>query len=242
MFSGKIKNLFSVFLFATSFAILYSCTHEPGVVDVVTPVPPEPLPPCEPNKVYFQNQVMPYINTSCCIPGCHDKNSPAAQIDLSSYEAIMASKIKGVPIVKPGDPLNSRLSRSLYALDLALMPPIYKHPLIATGRDNIVKWISEGATNEICETRTDTTKYTFRRDINPILEKYCKGCHFGKYAYGGFELITYAQIKKQVDSSRLLESILAQNGLLKMPTGNVTVQPDEITQIRKWIEDGALNN
>jgi hypothetical protein len=27
-----------------------------------------------------------------------------------------------------------------------------------------------------------------------------------------------------------------------MPTGNVTMQPCEIVQIRKWIENGAPNN
>lgn len=237
------KLVITLFVSVISFTgILVSCTHDPAKSVLPEPEPPAPLPPCEPNKVYFQNQVMPYINASCCIPGCHDSRTPAAQIDLSSYEAIMASKIRGVPIVKPGDPLNSRLTRSLYALDLALMPPIYKHPLFYIGKDNIVKWVAQGATNDICETRTDTTKFQFRRDINPIMEKYCKGCHFGKYAYGDIELITYVQIKRQVDSARLLESILGKNGLQKMPTGNISVQPDEITQIRKWIENGAPND
>ena len=47
---------------------VFSCTHEPDKVDVVVPEP-EPLPACEPNKVYFVNDVMPYINSTCAVPG-----------------------------------------------------------------------------------------------------------------------------------------------------------------------------
>ena len=228
-------------LIAACLLAVFSCTHEPDKVDVVVPEP-QPLPACEPNKVYFVNDVMPYINSTCAVPGCHDNKGPAAYIDLSSYDAIMNSKVRGVSIIKPGDPLNSKICRVFFLLDLVPMPPPFNYGMPTQGRDNLIKWVQDSARNTACEGRCDTVNYTFRRNIAPLINKYCTGCHYGNYNSGNVLLTNYREIKAMVDSNKLYQSITATEGVQKMPTGVVSMQPCEIIQIRKWIENGALND
>ena len=60
MHFNKIKYTIALFCLAISgFFTVSSCTHEPDKVEIKVP---EPLPPCDPNKVYFVNDVMPYIS------------------------------------------------------------------------------------------------------------------------------------------------------------------------------------
>lgn len=185
---------------------------------------------------------MPYINATCAIPGCHDHNSPTAGIDLSSYEDIMNAKVKGKPIVVPGDPINSKICRVLYLLDLIPMPPLYNFPIPSEGRDRIVNWVLEGAKNDACEYIGDTARFLYRHDIRPLIYKYCTGCHFGNYASDSIELATYDQVKYYVDKHKLLESILGADSVVRMPMGNAAMQPTEIIRIRKWVESGAPFN
>ena len=241
MYVAKVKHITTLFfLLFFGICLFFSCKHEAG--KIVPPVPPEPLPACDSNKIYFVNDVMPYVNSSCAVPGCHDNKGPAAGIDLSNYNAIMNSKVRGVNIVKPGDPLNSKFCRVLYLLDFIPMPAPFNYQLSQTAKTNLVKWVLDSARNTACDGRCDTVNYTFRRQIAPLINKYCTGCHFGNYNSGNILLTNYREIKSVVDSNKLYQAITATEGVAKMPTGVVTMQPCEIIQIRKWIEDGAPNN
>jgi hypothetical protein len=223
--------------------IFISCRHEP--LPVTFPEHSDstrPLQPCDPSRIYFVNDVMPCINASCAIPGCHTHDDPTAGIDLSSYDEIMQAKVKGKPIVIPGDPLNSKICRVLYLLDLIPMPPVLNYPLSQQGKDNIVNWVLQGATFDACEPAVDTSEFAYRKDIRPLIDKYCTGCHFGNYASDSVELVNYQQVKRQIDSHTFFETISGAEGFVRMPTGPVTMQPSEIIRIRKWIESGAPNN
>lgn len=241
MYSSKVKhiNVSGIKLILLSF-VLISCKHEP---DIITIEPPKPLPYCDSTVINFSTDVMPYVNASCAVPGCHDNKGPAAGIDLSSYDAIMNSKVKGINIVKPGDALNSKFCRVLYLLDLVPMPPPFNLAIAPKGRDNLVKWVQQGAkNNEPCQVQCDTTQFTFKRQIGPLINKYCAGCNYGSYNSGNILLSNYREIKAVVDSSKLYEAMTATNGVKKMPTGVVDMQPCEVIQVRKWIESGAPNN
>ena len=239
MHTRKIKYGVILCVICIFVCIVLSCKHEPQIV--ITP-PPAPLQPCDSTKVYFVNDVMPYVNSSCAVPGCHDNKGPAAGIDLSNYNAIMNSAVRGKKIVKPGDPLNSKFCRVLYLLDLVPMPPPFNYGLSQKGKDNFVRWVLDSARNTACDGRCDTVNFTFRRQIGPLINKYCTGCHYGNYNSGNVLLTNYREIKAVVDSNKLYQSITATEGVKKMPSGIVTMQPCEIIQIRKWIESGAPNN
>ena len=66
---------------------------------------------------------------------CHGSTNPKGRIDLSSYEAIMASNV-----VKPGDPDNSRLVR---AITFGKMPP--KNPMPNEPVEKLTQWVKDGA-------------------------------------------------------------------------------------------------
>lgn len=234
----KYKLLLACCVLAT---IIVSCKHDAGKI---TPKEPTlPLPDCDSTVIKFTTDVMPYVNSSCAVPGCHDNKGPAAGIDLSTYDAIVNATVRGVKIVKPGDPLNSKFCRVLFLLDLIPMPAPFNYQLSNKAKDNFVKWVQQGAKkNEPCVTRIDTTQFTYRTTIAPLISKYCTGCHFGNYNSGNVLLTRYAEVKSVVDSNKLYQVISGADGFSKMPTGIVTMQPNEIVQIRKWIEDGAPNN
>ena len=221
--------------------LIVACKHEPGKIIPTPPV--APLPDCDSTVIKFTTDVMPYVNSSCVVPGCHDNKGPAAGIDLSSYDAIMNATVRGVKIVKPGDPLNSKFCRVLFLLDLVPMAPPFNYQLSNKAKDNFVKWVQQGAKNNApCVTRVDTTQFKYRTTIAPLINKYCTGCHFGNYNSGNVLLTRYSEVKAVVDSNKLYQVIANIDGFPKMPTGVVTMQPNEIVQIRKWIEDGAPNN
>lgn len=221
-----------------------ACEHEPIVSGREVPVDTIPAPvPCDTGVVYFQNDIMPYINSACAIPGCHDNATPAAGINLSSYSAIMNSKVLGEPIVKPGDALNSKMSRAVFALDLIPMPPLYNMPIPGQVKLNIRKWIEQGAPNNACDAVCDTTSFRYAADIAPLIRKYCSGCHYGDYASDGIQTTTYNKVKALVDDDNLLYRVISgAPGVKRMPQGNVVMPDCDQVRIRKWIESGAPNN
>ena len=241
------KLTFSLFLLfigciVTTFTF-NSCQHDP----IVTVKPPidtlVPLEPCDSSKVYFQNDIMPYINSTCAIPGCHNNESPAAGINLTTYDNIMNSKVKGKPIVIPGDPVNSKICRVLYALDLIPMPPLFNLPLLDRTKQTFVRWVQEGAENTACDARCDTSTYKYIADIAPMMRKYCSGCHYGNYASAGIYTNTYLKVKALVDSNNIFYKCISGNpAFARMPTGNVVMPPCDVITVRKWIESGAPNN
>ena len=196
--------------------LIVACKHEPGKI---IPTPPiVPLPDCDSTVIKFTTDVMPYVNSSCVVPGCHDNKGPAAGID-------------------------SKFCRVLFLLDLVPMAPPFNYQLSNKAKDNFVKWVQQGAKNNApCVTRVDTTQFKYRSTIAPLINKYCTGCHFGNYNSGNVLLTRYSEVKAVVDSNKLYQVIANIDGFPKMPTGVVTMQPNEIVQIRKWIEDGAPNN
>jgi Planctomycete cytochrome C len=242
------RKIIISYLFACCVALLAifsanACQHEPlGPADD-TVIIPTPLPACDSGVVYFQNDIMPYINSSCAIPGCHDNIGPAAGIDLSSYDAIMNSKVLGVPVVIPGDVLNSRFCRAIYSLDLIFMPPLFNLQLPNKAKQDMVKWVEQGAQNNACDAVCDTSSYKYAADIAPLLRKYCSGCHYGDYASDGIYTTTYNRVKALVDSNNLLYKVITGTpGFKRMPQGNVVMPACDVIKVRKWIESGAPNN
>lgn len=224
--------------------LMVSCKHEiPATPNVVITPSPSPTTPgtvntgsstCSSDTVYFQNDLFPLINSGCNTSGCHDAVSHAEGVDLSSYD-----KIKSY--VSAGNAANSKLYKVLVKSGDERMP---LPPLPAFTADQIAKvqkWINQGAKNNACNGGCDTTKITYAAAVQPLMQTYCTGCHNAASAGGGIDLSTYAQVKTYAANGRLLGSISYATGYSPMPKGS-KMQDCQITQIRKWIEAGALNN
>jgi hypothetical protein len=60
--------------------------------------------PCDPDTIYFQNTILPLLQSSCGVSGCHDPGTASDGIILTSYDDIINSGV-----IKLNDPAGSDL-------------------------------------------------------------------------------------------------------------------------------------
>ncbi|MBX7225595.1 MAG: hypothetical protein K1X55_06170 [Chitinophagales bacterium] len=231
-----MKKIFLVCIIGLLFS---SCVHDPIAGE---PIIPKVLEPRDTSKVYFVNDLLPILRSSCAIPGCHDAATPAANINLTSYESILASKVGGEPILVPGKPLQSKLYRATRGLDiLVAMPTPFNFQITDKDKNMIAKWIAQGALNNECEYICDEGEITYFGTIRPLIDKYCTGCHYGLYPSDDILLETHGQVAELALNGKLYNALLGQNGVARMP--QLAAMPDcEIAQIKEWIDAGAPRN
>ena len=95
---------------------------------------PPPLPEPEP-AVTFQEDILPILQASCALPGCHAAPNPARGLNLETY----AGFEKG-GVFNPGDSKNSKV---VQRIDGGGMPPA--GPLPKDQIQLFKDWIDEGA-------------------------------------------------------------------------------------------------
>jgi WD40 repeat protein len=93
---------------------------------------------------------------------------------------------------------------------------------------------------------------SFHKQVRPILQRHCIGCHQPAKRGGELLLTSHAQLVKggetgaglvagKPDESLLVKSLLAQDMDL-MPKGGPALPAESIETIKKWIEQGALDD
>ena len=90
----------------------------------------------------------------------------------------------------------------------------------------------------------DTTTVTYAADIQPIFNAKCNTveCHDAATASGGYTFMTHAGAQPAALNGKLMGSITWSVGFSAMPK-NLPKLPDcEINKIRRWVNQGALNN
>lgn len=216
-------------------AIAISCKHEIPFSAIDPPVDGGTQ-ACSADTVYFQNKVLPLLNSSCAMSGCHDALTHKEGINLTTY-----ANIAGTGGVTPGNPSNSKLYTVLNKSGSDRMPPPPAAAFTAAQKDIIYKWIQQGAKNNACND-CDTTAFTYAAVISPVMNTYCKGCHNPSSLGGGVDVSTYAGVKAIAVSGKLMGTIQHTAGYIAMPQGGNKLSDCRITQIQKWITAGALNN
>ncbi len=188
---------------------------------------------CSPDTVYFQNTVLPLLNSSCAMSGCHDAASHKEGVNLTTYAAIMSTAG-----VKAGNPGGSKLYQVIADNS---MPPKPAAAFTTAQKAIISKWITQGAKNNACN-GCDTATFTFSGAVSPMMNTYCKGCHNPASLGGGVDLSTYAGTKASALTGKLLGSIQHAAGVSAMPKGGSMLSACQITHVQKWITAGSLNN
>ena len=126
------------FLLIVSFALVLfqACddTNNPAKLDS-TIIPSK--------NVSFSKYIYPVFNQRCNSVGCHDDESQAAGISLTTWSNVVRDYL----VVAPGDPQNSRLVWAIEGNGAQLMPPIGSYGLTTNQIDGIKTWIKEGAKN-----------------------------------------------------------------------------------------------
>lgn len=93
-------------------------------------------------------------------------------------------------------------------------------------------------------------KIDFQRDIAPILQKHCLGCHQDRVRQGGLALHSAVETYKggesgeiidpgNPDSSYLMDLITPHDGAAEMPQDAAPLTEDEVQAFRLWIKQGA---
>ncbi|NTW25385.1 MAG: hypothetical protein HGA37_11850 [Lentimicrobium sp.] len=222
--------------------IVISCKHEPEEKLITDPTDPGDTTSngitCNPDTAYFQNDVLPILISGCGMSGCHDATSAQEGVVLTSYQSVM-----NTAGISPGNPNGSELYEKITDDDPEdRMPP---PPMAALSTDQLLtirKWIEQGAKNNYCDAGCDTNNYAYASAIEPLINTYCKGCHNAAQASGGIRLDTYAAVKSAADNGSLYGAISHQQGYSPMPQGGNKLSECNITQVRKWIANGAPDN
>lgn len=242
--SGSIKQVFPrkkkllCSLPVCLMALAVSCTHEPEYTGIN-------------DTICFDTQVLPLIQNSCGISGCHDALTAEEDFIAVNYESILSE-------VKPGYPSESRLytvTTDIWGENF--MPP--DNPLSASQRNIIQIWIAQGAKNTVCDTTGSggngdpEDSVCFVQDILPVFSSSCgtTGCHDAVTHYEGYILTDYPSIMSDAEGivpsdaegSKFFEVIVEDNPDDRMPPPPRTaLTAGQIAMLRSWIDDGALNS
>ncbi len=218
-------------------ALMVSCKHDPVFPENNQNPPPSAS--CHPDTVYFQNEILPLLNSGCAVSGCHNASSAQDGVVLTDYSNIIRTGK-----VKPGKPGESKLYKVLIDNDPDdRMPPPPRGPFTADQITKVRRWIEQGAKNNSCESNNcDTTNVSFSAHIQPMMQNNCAGCHSGNQPQAGISLTSHANIADAAVSGRLLGSVMHSPGYAAMPQGSPKLDNCKITQIKKWINNGTPNN
>jgi len=91
----------------------------------------------------------------------------------------------------------------------------------------------------------------FARDVRPIFERNCSGCHGAERAMSQLRLDVKRPAMKGGQSgavvipgdskaSRLMRRVLGLGGEQQMPLGKEPLKPEQIEVLRRWIDEGAV--
>jgi mono/diheme cytochrome c family protein len=115
-----------------------------------------------------------------------------------------------------------------------------------------------GAAAPKMEKEDPNAPVSYFRKIRPILQAQCQGCHQPAKAKGGYVMTDFAKLvaggedcakdKKQAivakapEKSFLVEQITPKDGAAEMPPKKAPVPPADIQLIRRWINEGAIDD
>ncbi|MBI4664169.1 MAG: SUMF1/EgtB/PvdO family nonheme iron enzyme [Verrucomicrobia bacterium] len=152
--------------------------------------PSASLPARAQEKVDFVEHIKPILETSCL--SCHGSEKPKGRLRLDTRQGAIKGGDNG-PSLVPGQPSQSPLYTQtiLPADDESLMPPKSKGgPLPKEKTELLRRWIDQGAIWPENIKLSVARKIEFVRDIQPILEFSCVGCHREGHDEGGLRLDT----------------------------------------------------
>ena len=118
---------------------------DPNPIPETTPQPdPQPEPEPQPELalgVSFQEDILPILQASCAVQGCHANPDPKVGLNLETYAGFEKGSLGG-PVFNPGD---SKGSKVVQRIDGGGMPP--GAPLAKDQIQLFKDWIDEGAKN-----------------------------------------------------------------------------------------------
>ena len=134
----KIKSASCTLLIISfaAFVLITACDDTTNVTQIDSVTIPS-------SNVSYSTYIQPVLTAKCARAGCHDDQTRAGNLSLTSYFNTTASYL----VVAPGYPQNSSLVLSVQGLSTNPMPPVGLPPLTANQIEGIKTWVKEGAKN-----------------------------------------------------------------------------------------------
>jgi hypothetical protein len=184
------------------------------------------------DSAYYVQDIVPILNNHCNM--CHGTTTSGEERPpLDSWANVSSLTV-------PGNAASSKLYKSITASGDDIMPPADSVKLALTQvQINIIKqWITEGSKNNSYVSSTcDTTNVTYSGTIQTIIENNCSGCH---YSGASIDLSSYSLVKARIN--RIYIDINQGSGSQPMPPNGSKLSDCQISQVKKWMNDGTLNN
>ena len=110
------------------------------------------------------------------------------------------------------------------------------------------------ADDETDKAEPTSRKVSYDKDIRPIFQAHCQGCHQPAKKGGGYVMTDFSLLLKggeseeaaivanKPDESNLISLISKTDGAAEMPQGKKPLADSEIDLIRQWITQGAEND
>lgn len=238
----KISPAFSSIILVSAFFVLAintSCKHES---DQITDIPADTTSSnqnkCNPDSIYFAQEILPIFQSTCAMSGCHDVASHKKDIILDTYAHILSTGK-----IKVSNPADSKIYKVLFESGEDRMPPPPSSPTTSAQQSAILKWISQGAKNNSCMLlECDTVNVKYSTHIKPMIVNYCQGCHNGANAGGGIDLSSYSGTKAIADNGKFMGSISHLGSYSAMPKNANKLSNCQIRTVTLWINAGSPNN
>ena len=212
----------------TASVTMNSCVHAPYVMPVDQRTTD--------TGICFDRDILPMFVSTCAKGGCHDASSREKGYVLDNYNNIIK---KGIV---PGNVAASKIWESVYNGTEDDKMPKDAPSLTAKQLDLLRRWIAAGALDGgACSTICDSNNYTYSGAIAPMMQTYCVGCHNSPTAPGG-SLTDYNSVMTAAVYGRLIGNISHAAGYNAMPPGSLQMTVCQVTQVKKWVAAGALNN
>ncbi len=97
-------------------------------------------------------------------------------------------------------------------------------------------------------------KVSYFKEVRPLFQQHCQGCHQPAKAQGGFVMTDHASLMKAGDGGKagvvpgkpatsfLLDEIRVKDGKAEMPKSGTALKPEQYQLIEKWIAQGAADD
>jgi cytochrome c553 len=220
-------------------SLLVSCQHK-SVLDPSAD-PDNPLvvsDNCDPDTVYFNNQVLPVLISNCTQSGCHNATDKEDGVDLSSYYGVLST----VEHILDTDWSENKLIRVLVDSDPDERMPYERDPLPQDQIELLKTWIKQGALHNGCNDNgnCNTLNVTYNNFVKSLIQSQCTGCHGGSAPSAGLNLTQYAQVKTAALNGKLYSWVNRSSGW--MPQGGQKLSQCNIDKLKSWAENGAPEN
>ncbi len=194
---------------------------------------------CDPDSVYFSNQILPILISNCTQSTCHNELDHEEGIVLTSYQNMLAT----VNHVTTFNWDENELLKVLIEDDPDKRMPYGKPPLPQAQIDLIATWVQQGAKNNACNENAgqcDTANISYNNFIQQLVQTRCQGCHSGTNPQGAINLENYQNVKT-VAGNGLLYTVVTRTSNW-MPKGGQKMDDCTTSKIKAWIDRGMPNN